>query len=37
MTGDEVRAVVDQRLPQEEMNRLCQQGGCSSDSVSGTW
>jgi hypothetical protein len=27
MTGDEVRAVFEQRLPQEEMNRLCQQWG----------
>ena len=27
MTGDEVRAVFEQMLPQEEMNRLCQQCG----------
>lgn len=27
MTGDEVRAVFEQMLPQEEMNRLCQQWG----------
>ena len=31
MTGDEVRAVCEQRLPQAERNRLCQQGGGSSD------
>src|SRR5918995_5441968 len=27
MTGDEVRAVFEQMLPQEEMTRLCQQWG----------
>ncbi len=27
MTGDEVRAVFEQMLPQEEMNHLCQQCG----------
>jgi hypothetical protein len=27
MTGDEVCAVFEQMLPQEEMNRLCQQWG----------
>jgi hypothetical protein len=27
MTGDEVRQVFEARLPQEEIDRLCQQGG----------
>jgi hypothetical protein len=27
MTGDEVRAVFEQMLPRDEMNRLCQQCG----------
>ena len=27
MTGDEVRQVCEAMLPQEEIDRLCQQGG----------
>jgi hypothetical protein len=27
MTGDDVRTVFEQMLPQEEIDRLCQQGG----------
>jgi len=30
MTGDEVRQVFEARLPQDAIDRLCQQGGVSA-------